>query len=119
VESLLSISPWDLSAQQAQATRLKANGTTREQLSEAARGFEDVMIRKWIEAARKANIDPAKGVMASYQTMADDQLAFLVSRQGGFGLAKPMVDQMMAQIAAREPAPGVDTTSKSLKQSLR
>jgi Rod binding domain-containing protein len=113
VESLLSISPWDLSAQQAQATRLKANGTTREQLTEAARGFEDIMIRKWIEAARKSSIEPKKGSLGAYQTMADDQLAALVSRQGGFGVASAMVEQMMSQIQNRESVPGEATPSRS------
>ncbi len=101
MEPLLAISPWDLSAQQAQATRLKREGSTREQLTEAARGFENVLIRKWIEVARKASIEPKQGAMASYETMADDQLAFLISKQGGVGFVKPMVDQMLAQIGNR------------------
>jgi Rod binding domain-containing protein len=112
VESLLSISPWDLSAQQAQAQRLKANGTTREQLTEAARGFEDIMIRKWIETARKSSMEPKKGSLAAYQSMADDQLASLVSRQGGFGIASAMVEQMMSQIQNRESAPGDEKSSR-------
>jgi Rod binding domain-containing protein len=33
--------------------------------------------------------------------MVNDQLAFLVSKQGGIGLAEPMVNQMMAQIKNR------------------
>ena len=105
MEPLLAISPWDLSAQQAQATRLKREGNTREQLTEAARGFENVLIRKWIEVARKASIEPKQGAMASYETMADDQLAFLISKQGGVGFVKPMVDQMMAQIGNRVEDP--------------
>lgn len=102
---VLAISPWDLSAQQAQASRLKRTGDTREQLTEAARGFENVLIRKWIEVARKASIDPKHGSAASYETMVDDQLAFLVSKQGGVGFVQPMVDQMMAQIGNRVEDP--------------
>ena len=105
MEPLLAISPWDLSAQQAQATRLKREGNTREQLTEAARGFENVLVRKWIEVARKASIDPKQGVMASYESMVDDQLAFLISKQGGVGFVKPMVEQMMAQIGNRVEDP--------------
>jgi len=105
MEPLLAISPWDLSAQQAQATRLKREGNTREQLTEAARGFENVLLRKWIEVARKASIDPKQGVMASYESMVDDQLAFLISKQGGVGFVKPMVEQMMAQIGNRVEDP--------------
>jgi Rod binding domain-containing protein len=112
MEPLVAISPWDLSAQQAQASRLKRDGSTREQLTEAARGFENVLIRKWIEVARKASLDPKQGPMASYETMADDQLAFLISKQGGVGFVNPMVDQMMAQIANRmEPPARVDAAS--------
>lgn len=98
---VLAISPWDLSAQQAQASRLKRTGDTREQLTEAARGFENILIRKWIEVARKASIDPKQGTAASYETMVDDQLAFLVSKQGGVGFVQPMVEQMMAQVRNR------------------
>ncbi len=105
MEPLLAISPWDLSAQQAQASRLKRDGSTREQLTEAARGFENVLIRKWIEVARKASLDPKHGAMASYETMVDDQLAFLISKQGGVGFVKPMVEQMMAQIGNRVEDP--------------
>lgn len=98
---VLAISPWDLSAQQAQASRLKRTGDTREQLTEAARGFENILIRKWIEVARKASIDPKQGPAASYETMVDDQLAFLVSKQGGVGFVQPMVEQMMVQVRNR------------------
>jgi len=105
VDALPAISPWDLSAHQARASRLKAEGTTREQLTESARGFEAILTRKWIEAARKTSLEPQKGSMAAYQTMVDDQLAFLISRQGGLGIAKPMVEQMMAQIKSRDTAP--------------
>ncbi len=96
------LSPWDLSAQQAQAERLKASGDTRAQLEHAARGFETIMVRKWIELARKSSLDPQEGAMAGYASMVDDQLAFLISKQGGIGFAKPMVDQMMAQIKQRD-----------------
>ena len=111
MESLAPISPWDLSAQQARASRLKADGTTREQLTEAARGFEDILTRKWIEAARKSSIDPPKGAMAAYQNMVDDQLAFLISRQGGFGMTKPMVEQMMAQVKNRISHPAESSST--------
>jgi Rod binding domain-containing protein len=107
---VLAISPWDLSAQQAQASRLKRTGDTREQLTEAARGFENILIRKWIEVARKASIDPKQGPAASYETMVDDQLAFLVSKQGGVGFVQPMVEQMMAQVRNRIHDPDTQST---------
>jgi len=72
----MAISPWDLSAQQAQASRLKASGSTREQLTQAAGGFENFLVRKWLEAARKSSLEPKSGPMAIYDNMVDDQLAF-------------------------------------------
>ena len=96
-----TISPWDIAAQQAQAERLKAKGDTRAQLEHAARGFESVMVRQGVELARKPMLDSNEGAMAGYDKMVNDQLAFLVSKQGGIGLAEPMVNQMMAQIKNR------------------
>lgn len=103
--SSLQISPWDLSAQQAQANRLRKSGNTAAQLEEAARGFENVMIRKWIEAARRASLEPRQGPLAAYDNLADDQLAFLISRQGGVGFVQPMVQQMLSQIKGRVSDP--------------
>lgn len=119
MESLLAISPWDLSAQKAQANRLRSSGDTRAQLTEAARGFEDMLIRKWLETARKSSLEPKQGAMATYQAMGDDQLASMVSRQGGFGVANAMVDQMMAQIKDRvtDPAEMVASAPTPLKRS--
>jgi len=119
MEPILAISPWDLSAQQAQASRLRKSGDTRAQLEEAARGFENIMVRKWIEVARRASIEPKQGAMAHYDSMVDDQFAFLISKQGGVGFVKPMVDQMMAQVKNRVQSPaemaaiGVDPLTKS------
>jgi len=96
-----TISPWDIAAQQAQAERLKAKGDARAQLEHAARGFESVMVRQWVELARKPMLDSNEGAMAGYDKMVNDQLAFLVTKQGGIGLAEPMVNQMMAQIKNR------------------
>jgi Rod binding domain-containing protein len=98
-----TISPWDIAAQQAQAERLKVKGDTRAQLEHAARGFEAVLVRQWVELARKPLFDTnAGGAMAGYDKMVNDQLAFLVSQQGGIGFAEPMVKQMMRQIENRD-----------------
>lgn len=108
MQPLMAISPWDLSAQQAQAARLKASGSTREQLTQAAGGFENFLVRKWLEVARKSSLEPKSGPMAIYDSMVDDQLAFLVSRQGGLGFVQPLVEQMLAQIKARNVVPSAD-----------
>jgi Rod binding domain-containing protein len=111
MQAVKAISPWDLSAQAAQASRLRNSGDQRAQFEEAAKGFENLMVRKWIEIARKSSIDPKEGAAASYQAMSDDQLAFLMTRQGGFGIAKQLVDQMMAQVKGRiaPPADGISS----------
>ncbi|MBU6305572.1 MAG: hypothetical protein KGO79_09195 [Betaproteobacteria bacterium] len=117
MQPLMAISPWDLSAQQAQASRLKASGSTREQLTQAAGGFENFLVRKWLEAARKSSLEPKSGPMATYDNMVDDQLAFLVSRQGGLGFVQPMVEQMLAQIKARTTDPDSAGPAVSSSQS--
>ena len=96
------LDPWNLSAQQARMERLKAAGDQKAQLEEAARGFENILVRKWIEVARRASILPKDSMMSSYQNLADDQLAAHMTNQGGFGFADAMVKQMMAQIKGRE-----------------
>ncbi|MFM8629910.1 MAG: hypothetical protein ACKODQ_00300, partial [Betaproteobacteria bacterium] len=67
--------------------------------------------RKWLEAARKSSLEPKSGPMAIYDNMVDDQLAFLVSRQGGLGFVQPMVEQMLTQIKARTVDPSADSTA--------
>jgi Rod binding domain-containing protein len=49
--------------------------------------------------------------MAIYDNMVDDQLAFLVSRQGGLGFVQPMVEQMLTQIKARTVDPTADSAA--------
>jgi Rod binding domain-containing protein len=55
--------------------------------------------------------------MATYDNMVDDQLAFLVSRQGGLGFVQPMVEQMLAQIKARTTDPDSVGPAVSSSQS--
>lgn len=112
-----AISPWDLSAQAAQATRLRNSGDQRAQFEDAAKGFENLMVRKWIEVARRSSLEQKEGASASYQAMADDQLAFLMTRQGGFGIARQLLDQMMVQIKGRVADPssaGVTAGAKAV-----
>jgi Rod binding domain-containing protein len=106
-----ALDPWNLSAQQARMERLKAAGDQKGQLEEAARGFENILVRKWIEVARKASILPKDSMMSSYQNLSDDQLAAHISNQGGFGFADAMVKQMMSQIKGREALVGAATAA--------
>ena len=96
----INLNVWDLSGQQAAAERLRQSGDERSQLEHAAKGFEQVMIRKMLEVARESSWDPKSGEQKSYQKMGDDQLAAAISNMGGFGMADALVKQMMGQIEA-------------------
>lgn len=98
--SSVNLNVWDLSGQLAAGERLRKSGDEKSQLAHAAKGFEQVMIRKMLEIARESSWDPKSGMQKSYQTMGDDQLASAISNMGGFGLADSLVKQMMGQIEA-------------------
>jgi Rod binding domain-containing protein len=100
VAGSINLNVWDLSGQQAAAERLRQSGDERSQLEHAAKGFEQVMIRKMLEVARESSWDPKSGEQKSYQKMGDDQLAAAISNMGGFGMADALVKQMMGQIEA-------------------
>ncbi len=119
MKPVVAFNPWDLSAQMAQASRLKASGDERAQAENAARGFENILIRKWIEVARKSSLIDKDSMMGSYQTLGDDQLAAVVTQAGGLGFVKPMADQMLKQIQNRvaDPASLIDSAQKAVNYS--
>ncbi len=119
MKPVVAFNPWDLSAQMAQASRLKASGDERAQAENAARGFENILIRKWIEVARKSSLIEKDSMMGSYQTLGDDQLAAVVTQAGGLGFVKPMADQMLKQIQNRvtDPASLIDSAQKAVNYS--
>ena len=119
MKPIVAFNPWDLSAQMAQASRLKASGDERAQAENAARGFENILIRKWIEVARKSSLIDKDSMMGSYQTLGDDQLAAVVTQAGGLGFVKPMADQMLKQIQNRvtDPASLIDSAQKAVSYS--
>jgi Rod binding domain-containing protein len=119
MKPVVAFNPWDLSAQMAQASRLKASGDERAQAENAARGFENILIRKWIEVARKSSLIDKDIMIGSYQTLGDDQLAAVVSQAGGLGFVKPMADQMLKQIQNRvtDPASLIDSAQKAVNYS--
>ena len=116
MKPVVAFNPWDLSSQMAQASRLKASGDERAQAENAARGFENILIRKWIEVARKSSLIDKDSMMGSYQTLGDDQLAAVVTQAGGLGFVKPMADQMLKQIQNRvaDPAALIDSPQKAV-----
>lgn len=119
MKPVVAFNPWDLSAQMAQASRLKASGDERAQAENAARGFENILIRKWIEVARKSSLIDKDSMMGSYQTLGDDQLAAVVTQAGGLGFVKPIADQMLKQIQNRvaDPASLIDSAQKAVNYS--
>ena len=119
MKPVVAFNPWDLSAQMAQASRLRASGDERAQAENAARGFENILIRKWIEVARKSSLIDKDSMMGSYQTLGDDQLAAVVTQAGGLGFVKPMADQMLKQIQNRvtDPASLIDSAQKAVSYS--
>ena len=113
IHNAINLDVWDLSGQQAAAERLRQSGDERAQLEHAAKGFEQVLIRKMLEVARESSWDPKSGEQKSYQKMGDDQLASVITNMGGFGLADSLVKQMMSQIqAARSGQLAMNTRSQ-------
>lgn len=91
-------SPWNLAAPKiAGLDALKAGGN-RKQLEQAAAGFESVLLREWLRQVRTSTFTDSPGTGAGYLEMADDQLAALVSRGGGLGLARQLADQLLGQV---------------------
>ncbi len=119
MKPVVAFNPWDLSAQMAQASRLKASGDERAQAENAARGFENILIRKWIEVARKSSLIDKDSMMGSYQTLGDDHLAAVVTQAGCLAFVKPMADQMLKQIQNRvtDPASLIDSAQKAVNYS--
>ncbi len=80
-----------------------AAAVERAQLRRAAQGFEAILIRRMLEAARAADLggDAAIGGSAldQYTAMRDEQLAEIAARQGTFGIAAAIE----AQLARRMP----------------
>ena len=114
LHNTVNLNVWDLSGQQAAAERLRKSGDERAQLEHAAKGFEQIMIRKMLEVARESSWDPKSGEQKSYQKMGDDQLAAAISNMGGFCMADALVKKMMGQIeAARKGQVAMNTRDQA------
>lgn len=79
---------------------LPLEALTREQreLREAAQGFEAVMIRKILEAARETPFTEdaplTGGGMKQYKTMRDEQFADIAASSGALGFARSIEEQL-------------------------
>jgi Rod binding domain-containing protein len=75
----------------------RADGADPEALREAARQFEAQLLNMMLQSMRKAVVrdeQNGSGTQDLYQEMMDREVALLVARRGGIGLADSMVRQL-------------------------
>jgi len=75
--------------------------TEREKLTAAARGFEAILLRQFLAAARKTDFGGGlfdSEATAKFREMQDENLADMASRTGAFGLAKVIEAQLARQV---------------------
>ena len=103
----------------------RADATDREALREAARQFEAQMLHMMLQAMRQAverDERSASGTQDLYQEMMDREVALLVARNGGVGMAEAMVRQLdTLGITTAEPvaADGAGPADEAPLQPLR
>lgn len=70
----------------------------RQELRQAAQGFEAIMIRRMLESARATRFtDDAPltgGGLDQFEQMRDEQFADIASQSGGFGFARSIEEQL-------------------------
>ncbi len=103
----------------------RADGTDREALREAARQFEAQMLHMMLQAMRQAverDENSGSGAQELYQEMMDREVALLVARSGGVGMAEAMVRQLdtlgITRSASQTPQGG-DAAEDATLQPLR
>lgn len=90
----------------------RSDGTDPETLREAARQFEAQLLHQMLQAMRKAVERDEENTSSSqelYQEMMDREVALLVARSGGIGMADVMVRQLEGRVAS--PADAVTETA--------
>ena len=98
-----------------QFTTLRAEATKNPNaaLEDVAAQFESIFLQQMLKSMRDATVKSGlfeSSQMETYQSMADQQLAVLLSEQGGIGLARMMVEQM--QTRGLVPESGDDTNGE-------
>ena len=82
------------------ALRAEATKNPNAALEDVAQQFESLFLQQMLKSMRDATV---KGdlmnseTMETYQSMADQQVALQLSREGGVGLARMMVEQMQTR----------------------
>ncbi|MEM1051684.1 MAG: rod-binding protein [Pseudomonadota bacterium] len=78
----------------------------QQQLREAAQGFEAIMIRKLLEAARETPFTEdaplTGGGMKQYKTMRDEHFAEIASQSGALGFARSIEEQLAQFVSPTE-----------------
>ena len=78
----------------------------REALTKAAQGFEAILLRQFLAAARKTDFggDDLFGsqAMGTFRQMQDDHFAAIAAQTGAFGLARMIEAQVAGQTRAKE-----------------
>jgi len=103
----------------------RADGTDREALREAARQFEAQMLHMMLQAMRQAverDENSGSGAQELYQEMMDREVALLVARSGGVGMAEAMVRQLDTLGVTRTDTSSEDATASApdaAQQALR
>ncbi|MEM9500567.1 MAG: rod-binding protein [Pseudomonadota bacterium] len=77
----------------------------RLELRKAAEGFEAIMIRKMLEAARSSSFAEdtplTGGGLRQFEKMRDEQFAEIASSSGAFGLARSIEEQLAQYVDAK------------------
>lgn len=77
----------------------------RQELREAAQGFEAIMLRKILEAARESpfaeDAPLTGGGMKQFKTMRDEHFADIASQSGTLGFARSIEEQLAQFVAPR------------------
>ncbi|MEM8726500.1 MAG: rod-binding protein [Pseudomonadota bacterium] len=78
----------------------------RVELREAAEGFEAIMIRRMLQAARAASFAEETpltgGGMKQFEAMRDEHIAEIAANSGAFGFARS-IEQQLAQYVDGNP----------------
>lgn len=79
----------------------------QQELREAAQGFEAIMIRKFLEAARETPFTKdaplTGGGMKQFKTMRDEHFAEIASQSGTLGFARS-IEEQLAQLVGPKPS---------------
>ena len=100
----LTASPWDFKPVTSQVgPKVRDDKATMEK---AAVGFEAVLMRQWLQEVRKSSLTQENSPSSGYLEMADDQMAAMLSRNGGLGLARQLSSQLLKQVEAAKLSAG-------------